>query len=91
MLDYKIKELKKQIEPLNQEIADMRGQIKEMDGELERYHKTCASQDLVVTELKMKVDALNKEIITERYYSLSHLVLVSLNDTGHGREMQRVP
>lgn len=37
MLDYKIKELKKQIEPREQEIADMKEQIKEMDGELERW------------------------------------------------------
>ena len=36
VLDYKIKELKKQIEPREQEIADMKDQIKEMDGELER-------------------------------------------------------
>jgi len=36
VLDYKIKELKKQIEPREQEIVDMKDQIKEMDGELER-------------------------------------------------------
>lgn len=36
VLDYKIKELKKQIEPREEEIAEMKGQIKEMDGELER-------------------------------------------------------
>jgi prefoldin subunit 5 len=37
VLDYEIKELKKQIEPREQEISDMKEQIKEMDGELERY------------------------------------------------------
>lgn len=39
VLDYKIKELKKQIEPREQEISDMKEQIKEMDGELERWVK----------------------------------------------------
>jgi hypothetical protein len=39
VLDYKIKELKMQIEPRENEIAAMRGQIKEVDAELEAYHK----------------------------------------------------
>lgn len=39
MLDYKIKELKRQIEPRENEISDMRNQIEEMDLELEQvYH-----------------------------------------------------
>ena len=37
MLDYKIKELKRQIVPRENEIADMKSQIKEMDQELEQY------------------------------------------------------
>lgn len=36
MLDYKIKELKRQIEPRENEISDMRNQIEEMDLELEQ-------------------------------------------------------
>lgn len=40
VLDYKIKELKKQIEPREEEIAEMKEQIKEMDGELERWVRT---------------------------------------------------
>ncbi len=51
MLDYKIKELKKQIEPREQEIADMKEQIKEMDGELERYgHVEQGQEKLIVGE-----------------------------------------
>lgn len=40
VLDYKIKELKRQIEPRENEISDMRNQIEEMDLELEqvRYY-----------------------------------------------------
>lgn len=76
VLDYKIKELKKQIEPLNQEITEMRGQIKEMDGELERYHKTCANQELASSELHMKVEALNKEVVAERQKKASVETLI---------------
>lgn len=36
VLDYKIKELKRQIEPRENEIAHMRNQIEEMDLELEQ-------------------------------------------------------
>lgn len=38
VLDYKIKELKRQIEPRENEISDMRNQIEEMDLELEQVH-----------------------------------------------------
>ncbi len=51
VLDYKIKELKKQIEPLNMEILEMRGQIKEMDGELERYSAHPSSSLFFVLKL----------------------------------------
>ena len=37
VLDYKIKELKRQIEPRENEITDMKEQIKEMDRELEQH------------------------------------------------------
>lgn len=36
MLDFKIKELKRQIEPRETEIGSMKEQIKEMDKELEQ-------------------------------------------------------
>ena len=39
MLDYKIKELKKQIEPREHEIRANQEQIHEMESELERFHK----------------------------------------------------
>lgn len=38
VLDYKIKELKRQIEPREKEISDMKKQIEEMDLELEQVH-----------------------------------------------------
>lgn len=40
MLDFKIKELKRQIEPRETEIGSMKEQIKEMDRELEQVSST---------------------------------------------------
>ncbi|OQS02156.1 WD domain-containing protein [Thraustotheca clavata] len=53
VLDYKIKELKRQIEPREHEIADMKLQIEEMDQELEHYHKSNAALDLMIGELTL--------------------------------------
>lgn len=39
VLDYKFKELKRQIEPREKEISDMRSQIEEMDLELEQVRR----------------------------------------------------
>jgi uncharacterized protein (DUF3084 family) len=66
VLDYKIKELKKQIEPRELEIADMKEQIKEMDHELERYHKNNALLDLTISDLKLKLDGIQKETLVQR-------------------------
>ena len=56
VLDYKIKELKKQIEPREVEIMEMKEQIKDMDQELERYHKNNSSLELTISDLKLKLD-----------------------------------
>ena len=48
VLDYKIKELKKQIEPREVDIADMKETIQKMDHELERYHKNNVKLDLTI-------------------------------------------
>ena len=42
LLNYKIKELKRQIEPGSGNQHD-EGQVKDMDGELERYHAVMRS------------------------------------------------
>ena len=62
MLDYKIKELKRQIEPRENEIADMRKQVEEMDLELEQYHKSNSALDLMIGDLRLKMDGMQKEI-----------------------------
>ena len=66
VLDYKIKELKRQIEPRENEIADMAQQIKEMDQELEKYHKSNAALDLMIGELKLKMEGMQQEIDVQK-------------------------
>ena len=66
MLDYKIKELKRQIEPRESEIADLRRQVEEMDLELEQYHKSNAALDLMIGELRLKLDGMSKELSQQK-------------------------
>merc|ERR1711966_400974 len=40
VLDYRIRELKAQIDPKNDDIADMKKKIQKMDEQLEDFHKT---------------------------------------------------
>eukprot|EP00940_MAST-03C_sp_MAST-3C-sp2_P002604 g2604.t1 len=61
VLDYKIKELRRQIEPRMHEIVDMRTQIKEMDEELAQYVKSNAALELMISELRLKINGVDKE------------------------------
>ncbi|KAJ3190576.1 Cilia- and flagella-associated protein 57 [Irineochytrium annulatum] len=65
VLDYKIKELKRQIEPRELDIQGMTHQIKEMDVELEHYHKANSNLELTIADLKLKLKAAEKEVATE--------------------------
>ena len=49
VLDYKIKELKAQIDPKNDDIAEMRQQIKAMDFELEECQLLAVSFAVICT------------------------------------------
>ncbi len=62
VLDYKIKELKKQIEPRENDIQAMTSQIKEMNVELENYHKSTLELELSIDDLKLKLKAAEKEV-----------------------------
>lgn len=66
VLDYKIKELKRQIEPRETEIASMKNQIKEMDRELEQFHQSNAQLDLMIGELRKKLDSMQQTIVGQR-------------------------
>lgn len=65
MLDYKIKELKLQIAPRENEITIMQRQIEDMDLELEQYHKSNLALNLMIGELKLKLEGLRKELLSQ--------------------------
>lgn len=66
MLDYKIKELKQQIEPRENEIAAMKKQIKEVDAELEAYHKSNAELDDLIGKLRAQLDSMQSQAARAR-------------------------
>lgn len=62
MLDYKIKELKLQITPRENEIATMTKQIEEMNAELDQYNKSNLALNLMIDELKLKMEGIKAEL-----------------------------
>merc|ERR1711977_43207 len=66
VLDYKIKELKAQIDPKNEYIAEMKTQILAMDAELEDYMRKNKQLALDISQLQMKQRALQEEIKTQK-------------------------
>ena len=64
--DYKIKELKAQIDPKNDSIAEMKKQIQAMDSDLEDYHKKNKQLQVNITQLTSKQKVLQDEIIEQR-------------------------
>jgi len=69
VLDYKIRELKQQIEPRQMEILAMRDTIKNMDIELEKYHKTNSNLDSLIGDLRTKIDDLQIETKEKRMFA----------------------
>lgn len=65
VLDYKIKELKLQIAPRENEINTMKTQISEMDLELIQYNKSNLALNLMIEELKLKLDGVKKELTNQ--------------------------
>lgn len=66
VLDHKIKDLKAQIDPKNDDIAEMKQQIQKMDGELEDYHKQNKQLEVNIEGLGKKQQSLQEEIVTQR-------------------------
>ena len=62
VLDYKIRELKLQIEPREKETQALRRQSEEMSLELEQYHKSGLELELMLNSLRLKADGLRKEL-----------------------------
>ena len=44
----------------------MKEQIKEMDQELERYHKNNSALELTISDLRLKLEGMQREILTQR-------------------------
>lgn len=66
VLDYKIRELKAQIDPKNDDINSMRTQIHAMDAELDEYVRKNKQLALDISQLQMKQRALQEEIKSQK-------------------------
>jgi WD40 repeat protein len=66
VLDFKIRELKQQIEPRQIEIVAMREKIKDMDEELEKYHKSNANLDEMIGTVRERIEELHSETREKR-------------------------
>merc|ERR1712125_201900 len=63
VLDYKIRELKAQIDPKNDSIAEMKKQIQAMDSDLEDYHRKNKQLQDNIDQLQIKQKSLQEEIV----------------------------
>lgn len=78
VLDFKIRELKRQIEPRESEIAAMREQIKQVDGELEAFHKSNAELDGMIGALRKQLEELQGGLSQQR--AVNTRMQTQLND-----------
>merc|ERR1712003_7852 len=62
VLDYKIRELKSQIDPKNDSIAEMKKEIQLMDSDLEDYHRKNKQLQDSNDQLQVKQKSLQEEI-----------------------------
>ena len=62
VLDYKIKELKKDIEPKQNQIQQLTEQTTKMDGELKSFKRINGNLYLIVADLKLKQEGMENEI-----------------------------
>jgi len=85
VLDYKIRELKRQIEPRQMEILAMKDQIKNMDAELEKYHKANADLDNSIGSLRETINETQEEAVTRRMSAkkLEHTVAQTKSGMHH--------
>jgi len=84
VLDYKIKELKSQIDPKNQDISIMKLQIQEMDHDLEDYHKKNKQLQIDIGQLQLRQKISQDEIATQRKKLSDSLTLIKrMNNDFH--------
>jgi len=76
VLDYKIRELKAQIDPKSEKIADMMKQIQAMDADLEDYHRKNKQLQVNIQQLQSKQRSLQEEIVTQRKKMLESQTII---------------
>ncbi|CAJ1399359.1 unnamed protein product [Effrenium voratum] len=76
VLDYKIRELKAQIDPKTADIASMKTQTQAMEDELNDYKRDLASIALQISQLQMKQRALQEEIKAQKRKLRDDLALI---------------
>jgi len=76
VLDYKIKELKAQIDPKTADIASMKTQTQAMDDELSDYMRKNKQLALSISQLQMKQRALQEEIKSQKRRLREDLALI---------------
>merc|ERR1712151_1377518 len=76
VLDYKIKELKSQIDPKTADIASMITQTQAMDDELNEYMRKNKQLALDISQLQMKQRALQEEIKSQKRRLREDLALI---------------
>merc|ERR1712154_311289 len=87
VLDYKIKSLKKEIEPRQNKIMSMKDNVKKLDVELEKLHKTNGQLKVSIKQTNQSIDAVQKvingkkekykklQLITSKFgYDLSQII-----------------
>jgi len=65
VLDYKIKELKRDIGPREEDIAKMKEQLNNMASEVEHFLRTNAHLKLFVSDFNLKLQGMKKEIVKQ--------------------------
>ena len=66
VLDYKIKELKREIAPKEKEINELKSKTQEMDEQLKSFNKVNANMGIIVDDLKEKQDTMQAMIKKNR-------------------------
>eukprot|EP00397_Hematodinium_sp_SG-2012_P003973 GEMP01003983.1.p1 GENE.GEMP01003983.1~~GEMP01003983.1.p1 ORF type:complete len:1382 (+),score=370.47 GEMP01003983.1:167-4312(+) len=84
VLDYKIKELKSQIDPKNQDISSMKEQIQEMDRDLEDYHRKNKQLQVDIEQLEGRQKSSQDDIVSQRKkLSDSYTLIKRMNNDFH--------
>ena len=61
MLDYKIKELKKDIKPNAEQILELKEQTTKMNQEVQHFKRVRQNLKLIVDDLELKMKGLTRE------------------------------